>query len=160
VTVRDGDLELTLGSDKARYTPGEPIVVTGSLVYRGARDTIEIVHDGNGPVLFGIRERVYGEIDLKPTSLLMFGRSTLQRNVPVDVPFRKSGGFTSGHPDAEMFKAFMLDPVLRLPSGTWHLYAVASGGSGGDPNREHFTLEAEVAIEVGSPTASSPAAAR
>ena len=123
-TVEDGGFELTVRSAKAIYAEDEPIVVTGSLVYLGPDAAIEIGHDSSGPIMFGVRERIYGAIDLNTVSLLMCGRTTLERDLPYQLPFRKQGGFPGDHPAAESFKAFMLDPVLRLPSGTWHIYAV------------------------------------
>ncbi len=153
-TVRDGDFELTLRSDKTTYRPNEPIDVTGSLVYSGPEDRVEVAHDSSGMILFGSREPVYGSINLSTVTRLMCTRSTLQRNVPIDMPFRKGGGFPGDHANVDFFRAFMLDPALRLPAGTWHLYAVSSGGCLAGPENPAFALEAEIAIEVsGEPVA-------
>lgn len=159
-TVRDGDFELTIRSDKTTYRPNEPIEVIGSLVYNGPADRVEIAHDSSGMILFGSRERIYGSINLSTATRLMCTRSTLQRNVPVDMPFRKGGGFPGDHPNVDFFRAFMLDPVFRLPAGTWHLYAVSSGGCMAGLGNPQFELEAEIAVEVsGEPVVIPPSAA-
>jgi hypothetical protein len=156
-TDRDGDFQLTLRSDKTMYRPDELIDVTGSLVYDGPEDRVEVAHDISGLILFGSREPVYGNINLLPGTRQMCMRSVLERNVPLDMPFRKGGGFPTDHPDVDLFRAFMLDPALRLPAGTWHLYAVSSGGCMAGPENPHFALEAEIAIEVsGEPVVIPP----
>jgi hypothetical protein len=142
----DGDFELTLQSDSSLYRPDELITIEGSLTYRGQADSVDVEHDSAGLVLFGIRERVFGEIDMDPVSLLTCDRSTLHRNVALVEPFRKSGGFSSDHPAAESFRAFLMDPRLRLPAGTWHVYAESRAPCMGFGPA--FTLQAEIVITV------------
>jgi hypothetical protein len=144
-TSVDGDFELTLRSAQAKYAAGEPLDVGASLTYHGPRDTVSICHDGGGPILFGVREKVLGGINLEPVSRLMFGRSTLTRDVPVTMPFAKSGGFSGDEPAAASFRAFFADPVFRLPVGTWHIYAVASSCSAA-PLKFNLTAEVEVTV--------------
>lgn len=145
----DGDLELTLWSDRSEYTPDELITIQASLTYRGPADSIELEPDSAGPVRIGIRERVFGGIDLNVSTLAMCGpgrRLTLHRDQPLLEPFKKSGGFPRDHPDASSFRAFLADPELRLPAGTWHVYAVsyrACMGSG-----PAYWLQAEIVITV------------
>ena len=100
--------------------------------------------------MFGIRERVFGGINLTPASDLMFDHSTLTRDVPLTKPFAKSGEFSGDDPAAPSFRAFFADPILRLPAGTWHIYALAASCS---PAPLHFDLEAEIEIAV---TGTSP----
>ena len=144
-TDTDGDFELTTRSAHAHYRDGEPIDVEASLAYLGPDPTVEICHDRGGPIMFGIREKVFGAIDLSPASRLMFDHSTLTRDVPVTKPFAKSGGFPGDDPAAASFRAFFADSILRLPPGTWHVYAVAASCS---PGPLHFELNAEVEIVV------------
>ena len=49
------------------------------------------------------------------------------RGVPVPVPFRKSGGFSEDDPNADFYRVYFADPVLRLPSGRWRIGASAGG---------------------------------
>jgi hypothetical protein len=145
-TVRDGDFQLTLRSAKARYTTAEPIDVVGELTYTGASASVVISADDAGPVLLSVREPVFGAIQLGGVSQLMCARSTLTRNTPVVVPFKKAGGFDGEHPQASQFQAYFEDPVFRLPAGTWHIVATAQSPCLG--SEASFKLETEIAIVV------------
>jgi hypothetical protein len=148
----DGDFELTVRSTQARYRRDEPLNVEGSLTYHGAQASVDICTD-SAPMLFGIREKILGGIDLQPVSRLMFDHSMLARDVPLTKPFAKSGGFSGDDPNAASFRAFFADPVLRLPVGTWHMYAVSRSCSPGPLN---FQLEAEIEISVDEPPTTTP----
>ena len=141
----DGFFELTIRSEHDRYAAGDPIVVEASLMYHGPDATVEICHDRGGPIMFGIREKIFGAIELAPASQLMFDHGTLTRDVPLTKAFAKSGGYPSDDPAAPSFRAFFADPILRLPPGTWHVYAVAASCS---PGPLHFELNAEIEIVV------------
>jgi hypothetical protein len=146
---RDDSFELVFAAAKTRYLPNEPIDISASLTYLGPLASVEVGHDSSGPVAFGIREKVFGEISVGTVSILMFGRTTFAAGEPLVVPFRKGGGFDGDHPDAEKFKAWILDPELRLPAGTWHLYARATGGGGGGAQGSPaFDLKTEITIVV------------
>ena len=145
---RDGAFSLELRAGKARYAPDEAIEVVGTLLFDGPDASIEFRHDSSGPIMFGIREPVFGEIDVGTISMLR-GRTTLQRSVPYTSSFAKGGGLMGDHPDTAMHMAWMEDPVLRLAEGTWHLYAMADG-SPLDPTSQSasFSLSAEIEIVV------------
>lgn len=151
---RDGDFELILRAGKPLYAPNEPIDVSASLTYRGTPGSVEISTDSGGPIMFGIRERVYGEIRLGGLSLLTCKRSTLTRDEPVVAPFKKSGSFDGEHPQADQFRAFFEDPQLRLPEGTWHLYAVSGGPCLG--TEPQFQLNTEIEIVVDDDPTATP----
>ena len=55
------------------------------------------------------------------------GQHEFPRLVPVAVPFRKTGGFSADDPNADFYRAFFADPVLRLPAGRWQVTASVSG---------------------------------
>jgi len=145
-TDRDGDFALTLRAGKSNYTPDEPIDVVASLLYDGDREAVEIRTDSSGPIMFGIRESVFGAIDVGTWSLLMCESSVLSADQPLLVPFSKGGGFDGEHPDAAKFREWLTDEELRLPEGTWHLYAVTQAPClGGDVT---FDLRTEIEIVV------------
>lgn len=146
-TARDGRFQLQLRSSKSLYSPNEAIDVTGSLLYDGDRETVDITTDSSGPIMFSLREPVFGEIDVGGLSLLMCGTTTLHRGEPLDSPFKKSGGFSGDHPDADTFMAWMRDPVFTLPEGTWHVVAVSAAPCL-DPGSPRFSLRAEIEIVV------------
>ncbi|HJP88645.1 MAG TPA: hypothetical protein VJ850_06400 [Candidatus Limnocylindrales bacterium] len=152
--ARDGDFALTLRAEKRNYAPDEPINVVGSLTYFGPKGQVEIDTDSTGPIQYGIRERVYGAIDAGQLSLLMCDRTTLQRNTPFVEAFKKGGGFDGDNPDAEKLKAWLTDKELRLPAGTWHLYAMAQAPCmGGDIA---FSLRTEIEIVVSDDPHATP----
>jgi hypothetical protein len=124
----DGDFALTLRSERSSYLRGEPIVVTAFLTYTGSEPEVDIAHDSAGPVRFEIREPLYGADVMWNVSRLMCGHSTLVRDVPSTIPFRKAGGYSNHDPAADALHAFFSDQVLRLPAGTWHLRAIAGIG--------------------------------
>ncbi|HEY4228100.1 MAG TPA: hypothetical protein VGM49_07160 [Candidatus Limnocylindrales bacterium] len=146
-TVRDGDFQLMLRSAKARYTTTEPIDVVGELTYTGTASSVAISADSEGPVLLSVREPVFGGIQLGGISELMCAPSTLTRNTPLVVPFKKAGTFDGEHPEASQFKAYFEDPVFRLPAGTWHIVATAQSPCPGRTGAS-FKLETEIAVVV------------
>lgn len=172
-TNLDGQFELTVRSAKARYTVSEPLEIEATLVYRGAGDVV-ISHaqgapvpgrgsvDGpdtggiGGPLGFGIVEPVIGDLVLGPSWAESCERTTLVRDVPLTVPFAKSGGFSGSNPRADEYRALLTDPVLRLTHGVWHVYAVAEfslGGCGGEQHALRATIEVEVVAESNPTTA-------
>jgi len=154
----DGSFELAISASQARYAALEPIDVSASLTYRGPLASIEIFHGQGahgGPMGFGIEEPVVGDLLLGPGWEESCERTTLDAGAPLVAAFQKSAGWSSDHPRAEEYRAFMSDPELRLPSGTWHVYSVADlylGACGG----EHHELRAEITIVVGDETAIPP----
>ena len=126
-TTRAGDFELMIRSAKARYAVDEPIDVKASLVYLGS-GSVQIAH-GQGArgtaVGFGIEEPVFGDLRLAPVVAESCERSTLEGGIPLEVPFAKAGGWSGDDPRAGEYQAWFQDPVLRLPAGVWHIYAVA-----------------------------------
>lgn len=152
--ARDGGFALTLRAAKRNYTPGEPITVLATLTYLGNQPSIEIHTDSTGPIMFGIREKVFGAIDVGGLSLLMCKTTTLRPNQPLIEPFKKGGGFDGENPDADKLKAWLLDKELRLPQGTWHLYAIAQAPCMGGDVR--FDLRTEIEIVVDDDPAATP----
>jgi hypothetical protein len=145
-TVIDGDFSLTLQAGKRNYKPNEPIDVFGSLNYSGDRDLLQIDTDSDGPIGFGIREKVFGEISVGGVTRLMCGQTILTRGEPLVEAFKKSGGFSGDHPEAERLRAFFDGKELRLPEGTWHLWATASAPCMG--TGPSFQLRTEIEIVV------------
>jgi hypothetical protein len=122
-TDRDGDFELVFTSDKQVYRPGEPIHIEARLTYRGTAQSVLVGHDGL--VSMSVAEKVFGKIQLGYLSLLMCTTSTLVRDQPEVLPFMKSGGYTSGSLTSSEL-AWLQDPVITMPIGTWHFSARAS----------------------------------
>jgi hypothetical protein len=160
-TAREGDFELTIRSDRARYDAGEPIGVSATLTYLGQGGQITLGHETGGegrPIAFGVVEPVFPGYHLSGgVSRLGCQQTTIASRESIDEAFRKAGGGYGG--DSSQFLAYMQDPVFWLSEGTWHPYALVSfmtepgpGDCGTD-----VSLRVEIEIEVGPrpPDASS-----
>ena len=151
-TTRSGNFELTIGSAKGRYAVGEPIDIEAALTYvtEELPGGVQIGHAlgaDDGPLGFGIEEPVIGELRLTPGTRDACARTILVPGEPLAAAFTKSAGWSGDDPSSDDYRAFVLDPVLRLGVGTWHVYAVASfslGDCGPDP----VEMRADLTIEV------------
>ena len=171
-TVTDGPFDLTIRASKSRYAVGEPIAIDAVLTYRG-QEAVTIFHaqgapvpgrgsvDGpdtggtGGPIGFGIIEPVLGDLRLGDNWMESCERTTLRPGEALVVPFAKGGAWSSDHPRALEFRDFVMDPELRLATGTWHPFAVARfalDGCGGELHEPRAQLELVVSPEVPSPT--------
>ena len=139
-------LSLRIGSDAV--DAGAPLDVGATLTWEGAEPQASIWASGSGPVSFGIKQ-VDGDIVLDAVQTADCAQHDYTRGVPVAVPFRKSGGFSDDDPNADFYRVYFADPVLRLPTGRWRIAA----GAGGflvpcemDAPKVEIRLEAEVVV--------------
>ncbi len=160
-SATDGTFRLTIRSPQDGYPAFEAIEVAATLEYLGPSASIGATGSGSGLVGFGI-EQVGGAHRILPSWTDDCKPYSLDRGQPVAVEFSKSGGFSEDDPDAGFFKDYFADPVLRLPPGTWRLFAIIDltlGGCGG----ERHQLEAEIVIvvdEQAAPGTDAPAPTR
>ena len=139
-------LSLRIGSDAV--DAGAPLDVGATLTWEGAEPQASIWASGSGPVSFGIKQ-VDGDIVLDAVQTADCAQHDYTRGVAVPVPFRKSGGFSDDDPNADFYRVYFADPVLRLPTGRWRIAA----GAGGflvpcemDAPKVEIRLEAEVVV--------------
>lgn len=143
-TARAGDLELSIRSPKTRWTTDESIEVVATLTNVGSQ-VVTITHskaypdrDGRpGPLGFGMVEPVFGKLTLSMVWLQSRNSTALGPGGSISSPFVKSGSWDGNDPRSGEYEAFLQEPGLRLPVGTWHPYVVLESG-----------LRAEIAIEV------------
>lgn len=125
----DGRFSLTLRVEGDHFTPADAISATATLEFTGPEPSIE-VHSHPSLVGFGVEE-VGGTRRADPAYLLSLVAHTLDRGRPVTYPFVKSGGFAPGDADADFVARYLnitdgrADPILRLPPGTWRIFAEA-----------------------------------
>jgi hypothetical protein len=147
-----GPFELAIRSEHGQYAANEAIGVIATLTFHGPDDSVDISHDGGSsggaPVRFGVEEPVTGNLKLEPISDLMCASSTLKRDVPLEVPFAKTGSFSDAGPLASAYEAYFKDPVLRLPAGTWHLSALADFGPGSACGQATVKMHATITILI------------
>lgn len=123
--VADGfRLVLRVGSDV--YDAGAPIDVGATLTWTGPADRATVWGSGSGVVSF-VLQQLDGPLAVGGLMTADCGPHEFERLVPVPIPFTKSGGFSADDPNAGFYRAFLADPVLRLPAGTWRIGATASG---------------------------------
>jgi hypothetical protein len=139
----DGPYALELRSERAVYHESEVIEVSGAFVYRGAA-SIDV--QGFKPLVFGVQEPVYG-IDLDMATTLECNHETLEPGERIEAQFVKGGGVSTSDPEYAFKKAYLQDPVFRLPPGTWHIQ-LAGWLYEGDCGTDKTTLLAQVEITV------------
>jgi hypothetical protein len=176
-TTTDGPFELTIRSTKARYAPSEPIDIDASLTYLGGDEALIRHAQGasmpginaqrpGGPIGFGTREPVVGDLRLSPSWRESCEQTNLPGGQPLTIPFEKSAAWSGDDPRSQDYSQYLRDPVLRLQAGTWNVYAVAEFvraecGFPADPDVNisfrKVSLEATIEIEVlaGDPSATT-----
>ena len=72
----------------------------------------------------------------------------LDPGTPMTSGITKSVGFDGDDPNAAFYRAFIADPVVRLPAGDWTITAIASFVEGKDCTGASHTLAAPIVIHV------------
>lgn len=169
-TDTKGAFSLTITSAKAVYRPDEPIDVAASLTFAGPDLLVRITHGlgvNGGPLGFGVVEPVdvpgVGLIQLGGGYRLACTTSTLPQDAPIGAPYSKGGSPLLDPPDGptfEQLQAYMSDRVLRLPAGTWHVYAIAEFATGncapGMAGSERYSLRSEIVVVVADDPSATP----
>ena len=160
----DGTFTLTIASPRDHYVAGDPIEASATIEYVGAIPKIQVSGTPGVPG-FGV-EQVGGPNHASPAYRLSCVAYAFANGQPVAFPFSKSGGFTPDDPSAEFMKAYLNiaadhpDPILRLPAGTWRIFADMNLTEGECAGSTNHHLEAAITIvvdEIGTAVASPPA---
>lgn len=118
----DGPFRLELRSGHGTYYESEAIAIAGAFTYSG--DTAIDV-SGFWPLDFSVDEPVYG-ISLSWIHILICMNEVLSPGYRFEHPFAKGGGISGSDPYPAFTRAYLDDPVFRLPPGTWHIRLSAS----------------------------------
>lgn len=164
----DGPFSLQLRSPRAVYTENEPIDVQGKFTYSGIEE-ISVRSDAFCPLTFSIGEPVYGLTTLGGCAIASVGyigcppNQVLSPGEQVASKFAISGFSPSpASPEStEQQRAWLADPVLRLPPGTWHFLVQSSlmpgpCGGPGSTSAPMETIELSAEIEIMVLPAASP----
>jgi len=149
--MTDGSFELGIRAPKTQYALDEPIDVVATLEYFGPDPSIN-VSSAPGLLGFGV-DQIDGNHRVDPGHRSSCVSSSLVRGQPVSYPFAKSGGYYPEMPDADFVRQYLnivdgrADPVLRLPAGTWRIFAVTEFAEGGCRGPAH-KLEVGITIVV------------
>jgi hypothetical protein len=127
----DHSLALSIADDALEFEAGEPIEVTASFVYTGPRTSVTLDSQDPNPA-FGFHQ-LDGTVRQGPGSDLITQAIQLERNLPLVIPYRKSGFYVTNDADGPFSEeAYWADPELRLPPGVYRVYV--SGGGDLDGN--------------------------
>lgn len=145
-TEADAAFAVRIRAESAVYRSGEPIHVTAWLTYAGPKAQEKLVGSGSGLVHFswvqqdgGLRQDAIWHTDCQPYSI--------DRGQPLAVPFAKSGAVLGDGLEAEFWRQYFVDPVLRLPAGRYRIHAI-TGFSVGECGGPEHRLDASVEITV------------
>ncbi|MBI3746539.1 MAG: hypothetical protein HY264_08495 [Chloroflexi bacterium] len=156
-TTTKGDFTLTISSPKDRYATDEAIDVLASLAY-GPAGAVGIAHGlgaDDGPLSFSVDEPIMGDLHLGGGIRTACRVSTLAHDTPIEARFTKGGAFDGADPLASPFMAYLSDPVLRLPPGTWHLRVNAGFALGSCGDDRRFDMSAAITIVVDGPASTA-----
>ena len=159
-SMTDGAFTLTIRSPRDHYRPDEAITVEALVEFIGSDKSIDVWSTPD-VVGFGV-EQVGGPHRIAPGSRLSCGRFSFASGQTENYPFVKSGGFYPEMPDADFIRAYLNisgnvpDPVLRLPAGTWSIFAVADLAEGDCGGTVRHTLRAAITVVVEGADASTP----
>jgi hypothetical protein len=137
----------SLAAGAAEYAANMPIDIAATLTYLGA-DPVTIAGDSTF-IAFGF-EQLDGHLGTTPVSILMCGTLDLEPGQPLVVPFRKNGGYSNRGPDVEFYRQYFQDPELRLPQGTYRIFAGVGFniGSGSCYDDGGYGLDGSIVIHV------------
>ena len=161
-SANDGTFRLDIRADANSYAPNDPIAVSATLTYLGPAATFT-VGSSSDIVNFGVEE-IGGNRRVDPAWRLDCTPVTYKQDQGVDYPFVKSGGYDPNNPKDAFVGQYLnivnneLDPVLRLPTGVWRIFATTDLMDGTCPGAEH-RLTASVTVAVGGAIAPPAASA-
>ncbi|PZR64830.1 MAG: hypothetical protein DLM71_01130 [Chloroflexi bacterium] len=116
------DFSLVLRLPRDRYRAGEPIDAIAELTYTGPRASVVPWGSASGIIGFGVAQM--GGPSAGPGYRDNCAQhSALQRGVPLQVRFAKSGGYAADDPNVSFYRSYFAEPRLRLPAGTWTILA-------------------------------------
>lgn len=147
----DQDFELTLTSEHGTYLEEQAIAVEAGLTYSGPLAEAVVYGSGFGFVGFTVErvEDAFNPGGRGPASTTDCRPHLFTNGEPVRYPFKKSGSFSGDDPNAAEVHAYLQDPLLRLPPGTWRIVARAFGLLGpGDCAGPELSLAAEILVTV------------
>lgn len=143
----NGRYWIEMRSDRRIYRESDPIDVHGTFKYLGDGPIdVQAFH----PLVFSVAEPVHG-IDLDGAVTLECGRDQLLPGQQIEAPFHKSGGISTLDPAFELKKAYLEDPVFKLPPGSWHIQVsgwLVEGECGMPVERFSTSIEITVLADV------------
>jgi hypothetical protein len=132
----DREFRLVLKANSARHAVGVPIVLTTELHYIGQQPQMQLAGSGTGLVIVSLRQ-LDGPLEIGGGATADCMRYSMAPGAPIVRPYAKSGGWSADDPNADFYRAYFADPLLRLPRGTWRVVATAEFFVGDCPGPSH-----------------------
>jgi hypothetical protein len=143
----EGRFRLTFTLPRTTWSSGEAISGEAALALV-IGDLAELGVAGNGPLEFMFQE-VGGRHVVGPAWDTVCASARLAADSPITQPIRKSGGYSNDQPDADFYRSFFADPLVRLPAGDWDISAIAEFIDGRDCGAaDHHSMRATVRVHV------------
>jgi hypothetical protein len=118
----DESFTFTLTASQGRYRAGQLIEVSATLEFLGPGSEAVMLGSGHGFIGFGVKSSDPPVIT-HPVSTSDCSPHEISNGVPQVFPFVKSGGYSEGDPADAFARAFLATEDLRLPPGTWTIFA-------------------------------------
>lgn len=143
----EGRFRLTFVLPRTTWSADEAIEGEAVLALIDA-ESAELGVAGNGPIEFVFKE-VGGSREMGPAWDTVCDSAQLTAASPFVRSIRKSGGWGDGQPDADFYRSFFADPLVRLPAGDWDITAVAEFMDGRDcASADQHSMRATVRVHV------------
>ena len=123
-----GAFRLTFSLPQATYDASEEINGIATLAVTNGKSAT-IAGSGNGPLGFSFDE-VGGTRHMDAVWRESCRRYEVEPGSPITSAIKKSAGWSAEDPNAAFYQAFIEDPQVHLPPGTWDISAVASFSEG------------------------------
>lgn len=142
----EGRFRLTLTLPRSSWRSNEPIDGTARLMLtEGAATTLH--GSGSGMIAFSFRE-IGGTRSVGPAVPADCASHPIAPEAPIVSPIVKSGAWADSDPNAAFYRAFLNDPLVRLPAGDWDIVVIAEFGDGATCTASPFSLETSVRVHV------------
>jgi hypothetical protein len=142
----DAEFRLVLKANSARHAVGVPIALLTELHYIGRQPQVRLAGSGSGLVVVSMTQ-LDGPLQIAGGGTDDCVGYSIAPGEPIVKPYVKSGGWSADDPNAAFYGAFFADPLLRLPRGTWRVFATTQFFVGDCPGPSH-TLAATLDVVV------------
>lgn len=145
--AQDGAFRLTIHAAGATNKASEALDVLATLTYIGSAPTMTVVGSGDGLVGFSLRQ-LDGRLKMGWSHSDDCQTYQMETGQAVPMPYVKSAALAGEDPDEAFWRAWIADPVLHLPAGTWQIDAVLDSTlsvCGGE--RHQLTASVVVVVE-------------
>jgi hypothetical protein len=141
-----GPFRLTFALPRTTWASGDAIEGEALLALT-AGNQAAIFGSGGGVLAFEFKQ-VGGDRHVDPVWTADCAPHVLTATRPIRSAITKSGGWSDDKPDAQFYRDFFADPVVRLPVGEWDITAVAMFVEGEGCGGASHALRATIRVRV------------